>query len=103
MAVIIENMDLPLRCGDCRFLWSTPHVNICLVNFAGITWKPDSLEHECPLKAVIPAKETGLGHWISSVTEEGISWQICSECGEQVAKKYNFCPCCGAVMENAEG
>lgn len=56
-----------------------------------------------------PTIEPKTGEWIKhSIGHEHTPWGFdCSECGEwfvvgeEVIKKYNYCPHCGASMENS--
>ena len=41
------------------------------------------------------------GRWIETTTEDPCYYR-CSECGRQTDDEYNYCPNCGARMEETE-
>lgn len=52
-----------------------------------------------PTIDVVPVRH---GHWTDDTGIEG-AWNYCSVCGEQAIDLYNYCPNCGAKMDEEDG
>ena len=109
MAVIIENMEMPKSCYECRFSEPAYSGNRC-DNMIGHKYSEILSERvkDCPLK------EVPSGKWIiKDGREEGYdiggmkTWYIqikCNRCGfiktaiEGHTGQYKYCPSCGSKM-----
>lgn len=66
-------------------------------NFWGFT--VDEYEEFLDMAVKALEQEPKRGYWLDA-REEDPCWFICSECKTMVDADYNYCPHCGAKMEN---
>ena len=52
------------------------------------------------LPPVIPQQK--YGKWIFHEIEDTLRWYECDQCGAEAVREYNYCPNCGAKMQESE-
>ena len=92
MSILIRGMEMPTSCRDCDFLnWGAVDPNRCEITDCFIGGDYDKRHDNCPLVPVPPH-----GRWIDLDS----CMAFCSNCNS-LGCWSNYCPNCGAKMENA--
>lgn len=89
-------------CADCVYYSKRKHKCVRCNNV-----ESDARKHfydDCPLQDVKPVVP---GHWIEETRDEGKGWYFatyfsCSNCNDAFGRKSNYCPNCGAKMDESE-
>lgn len=88
MAIIVENMNMPSTCTMC---WIS---NICQDHIHDLTHIGyEKRLDDCPLREVVH------GEWVVCDAPPPTWWYECSICHKAGNVEYNFCPNCGAKMD----
>ena len=97
--VYIRGMEIPERCGKCRFATAFD----CLVTKNFITTF-DVRQVDCPLVPVADVRPVVRGKWIkhnATHVQKGGMYLECSCCHEYITvlgHVFDYCPNCGADM-----
>lgn len=100
MSVLIKGAKMPKDgCHDCIFL----HCIYCILmarntSVSEYAWNCER-HPDCPLEEVQERKK---GKWENYIADTGVEhWRVirCSECEKVAIERYNYCPHCGARMD----
>lgn len=91
MSVLIKNMEIPKKCGECQFCHTENFKQWCCPTGREDIFY-DAIPEWCPLE------KPKTGEWID---EGGTYYANCSKCGYQMDTHeergyHNFCPNCGS-------
>lgn len=95
MSIIINGMDDPNSCNKCPF----EIAGDCIFKRIIKRGKGSPFFWECPIEQYNEPKK---GKWKEGTVHDGIYERegvICSVCGDEFDETYNYCPSCGAKME----
>lgn len=88
--IYISNMEMPTSVPVDITIWPEGHYKN--------SWGEEG--NVIPTINIQPIK---IGKWINNIKESKHSdWYICSVCQGWYGYKHNYCPNCGALMENRE-
>lgn len=70
------------------------------------TWSIKDIADTFKKHGLIVEQESKTGHWkrisIDLYVQHATAYYKCSECGEKVIGKHNYCPNCGVKMESED-
>lgn len=72
---------------------------LIVIEYGGIEFVPKEFIDDAPAIDAVPVRH---GKWIDKSGGIEGAWNHCSVCGERAIDLYDYCPNCGATMDEAE-
>jgi hypothetical protein len=105
MSVIIQGMEVPKGCYECRMLEGVTDDGLCHAankwldddSFLWYQFPEGDIDDSKPINCPLVEVPVVQGKWIPSEDDSMVFF--CSKCHEIVYGTPSYCPCCGARMD----